>query len=323
MVPLPLRLSGLALIAIGMTASPHMANAACSPCYNFTTIDNPNDANFNQLLGINRAVEIVGYDGDGSVQPNKGYLVVPLDHFADENFPQSAQTQVVGINNATTPATVGFWIDGGGNNFGFYNRNGSFVSVADPKTGVANGVQTNQLLGINDHHLAAGFYNDANGNSHGYIYDAKNQAFSELTLPFKKVVSFQATGINNAGVICGFYTNGKVTKGFIGTLGNFSSVSSGGIKTLTLLGLNNTGLAVGTFTDNAGVSHGLTYDINKGAFTIVDNPNESATAAFGVTGTTINGINDAGDLVGFYSDGTKVHGFLAQPTKATTEDDSE
>jgi hypothetical protein len=30
-----------------------------------------------------------------------------------------------------------------------------------------------------------------------------------------------------------------------------------------------------------------------------------------VTGTTTNGINDAGDLVGFYSDGTKVHGFLA------------
>jgi uncharacterized protein (TIGR03382 family) len=30
-----------------------------------------------------------------------------------------------------------------------------------------------------------------------------------------------------------------------------------------------------------------------------------------VTGTTINGINDAGELVGFYSDGTNVNGLLA------------
>jgi hypothetical protein len=33
--------------------------------------------------------------------------------------------------------------------------------------------------------------------------------------------------------------------------------------------------------------------------------------AFDVTGTTINGINNAGQLVGFYSDGTNVNGFLA------------
>ncbi len=32
-----------------------------------------------------------------------------------------------------------------------------------------------------------------------------------------------------------------------------------------------------------------------------------------VTGTTINGINDQGDLVGFYSNGTQVIGLLAAP----------
>ena len=39
----------------------------------------------------------------------------------------------------------------------------------------------------------------------------------------------------------------------------------------------------------------------------------SATPAFDVTGTTINGINDKGQLVGFYSDGTNANGFLATP----------
>jgi hypothetical protein len=40
----------------------------------------------------------------------------------------------------------------------------------------------------------------------------------------------------------------------------------------------------------------------------------SATAAFAVTGTTVNGINDLGNLVGFYSDGANVNGFLATAT---------
>jgi hypothetical protein len=46
----------------------------------------------------------------------------------------------------------------------------------------------------------------------------------------------------------------------------------------------------------------------------ISDPLASSTAAFGVTGTTVNGINDLGDLVGFYSDGTNVNGFLATPT---------
>jgi hypothetical protein len=46
---------------------------------------------------------------------------------------------------------------------------------------------------------------------------------------------------------------------------------------------------------------------------IIDDPLASATRAFGVTGTTVNGLDERGDLVGFYSDGTRVHGFLATP----------
>jgi len=33
--------------------------------------------------------------------------------------------------------------------------------------------------------------------------------------------------------------------------------------------------------------------------------------AFGVDGTTVNLVNDKGQLVGFYSDGTNVNGMLS------------
>jgi hypothetical protein len=124
--------------------------SARAASYTFFTLDNAtaaedadfHDANFNQLLGINNADIIVGYDGDGTVKPNKGYVLVPTSHYANENFPGSVQTQVTGLNNdnlAAAPGftwTVGFWIDKNGNNFGFVNARGTYVPAAFPKTPV-------------------------------------------------------------------------------------------------------------------------------------------------------------------------------------------
>jgi hypothetical protein len=39
-------------------------------------------------------------------------------------------------------------------------------------------------------------------------------------------------------------------------------------------------------------------------------PGSSQTPAFGVVGTVINGVNDKRDIVGFFSDGTHVNGFV-------------
>jgi PEP-CTERM motif len=81
-----------------------------------------------------------------------------------------------------------------------------------------------------------------------------------------------------------------------------------------LLGLNNDNEAVGSFVDINGVTQGLLYNFVTDSFQTISEPNASANAAFDVTGTTVNGINDLGDLVGFYSNGTQVIGFVAIPT---------
>ena len=63
----------------------------------------------------------------------------------------------------------------------------------------------NQLMGVNDHNVAVGFYNDKFGNSHGYTYNINTGTFSaDINDP--NAVSTVAAAINNFGEIAGFYT---------------------------------------------------------------------------------------------------------------------
>jgi hypothetical protein len=312
-------LAATAALAVVAFAVP-VAKAAA---YNFQTLNNPGDPAFNQLLGINTAGTIAGYFGDGNVLPNKGYtLAAPYTpgSYTNENFPGSAQTQVVGINNGATPTTVGFWVDGNGNNFGFVDQNGTFTSVSDPNTPAMVTPTTNQLLGVNDNNIAAGFYVDGAGDANGFLYNIQSQTFTPITLPSGfNAMSVTATGINDNGVVSGFYvdTNGA-THGFIDNNGTFTSfddpnttMNETAAQNTMFLGLNNNNYIVGSYLDAGGVTDGLVYNLNSNTWLTVNDPNNSATPAFNVTGTTINGINNQGSLVGFYSDGTNVDGFLA------------
>jgi hypothetical protein len=298
--------------------------AAQAESLNFQTLNNPGDPFFNQLLGINNAGTIAGYFGDGSIQVNQGFTLVPPSSFTNENFPGSVQTQVVGINNTGTPATtVGFYIDGNGNNFGFVDQGGTFTSVNDPLTGTSGGITTNQLLGVNDNGVAAGFYVDSSGDDHGYLYNLGSTAFTPVVLPSTfGAVSTTATGVNNAGVIAGFFTDGAGnTHGFIDIGGTFTQLDDPSLNAANtmILGLNNEGQFVGSYVDGNGETQGFVYSIGSNSWQTISDPNSSPTASFNVTGTTVNGINDLGDLVGFYSDGIVdgvdgVNGFLATPT---------
>jgi hypothetical protein len=277
-------------------------------------VDN-NDPTFNQALGINGAGTIAGYFGSGAAGfPNKGYTVVPpygQANFTNENFPNSLQTQVTGINNNGT--TVGFWSNsnlgvGLDSNFGFVDRAGTFTNVNNPKTGTTSPV-FNQLLGINNSNIAVGFYVDAAGNtSHGYTYNVGAMTFSANIDDPNGIGKTTATAINNAGTIAGFYTaSNGVTHGFIDQAGTFTTIDPTGSTSTMLLGLNDNGFAVGTYTDSAGVMHGLLFDLNNDTFQNIDEP-------FGIGTTTINGINDLDQLVGFYvaANGNTI-GLLADP----------
>ena len=156
--------------------------------YSFTTLDNPADPTFNQLLGFNNGGIIAGYFGSGAAgHPNKGYVLVRTRagfKIMKENFPGSTQTQVTGLNDRGV--TVGFWSDMNtanqqNDNFGFYWLNGRFHDVNFP-TRDNSAPPVNQLLGVNDQDVAVGFYNDAKGNSHGYTFGIHGGWFHRVTI---------------------------------------------------------------------------------------------------------------------------------------------
>jgi hypothetical protein len=185
------------------------------------TINNHRDVTFNQLLGINDHGKIAGYFGSGAQgHPNKGYVISPpygQGNFRSENFPGSVQTQVTGLN--TSKVTVGFWstqnkASGANNNFGFYAVNGRHFHKVDFPTRHPASPPVDQLLGVNNHDVAVGFFQKASGNTQGYLYNIRTGRY--LTVPVPGGVSTAATAINDPGSIAGFFTNSAgVTKVFL------------------------------------------------------------------------------------------------------------
>jgi hypothetical protein len=278
------------------------------------TLNDRRDLTFNQLLGINNEGVIAGYFGSGEARhPNKGFLITPpwaRNDFRGENFPGSAQTQVVGLND--DGITVGFFSSTNNhnvahnNNIGFWRANGQYHAVRFPTQDNAT-PQVNQLLGVNDAGTAVGFYNDAKGNAHGYAYNLETRQFKLITV--RGATSLTATAINNGGAVAGFYTNAQgATVSFIQLQHRRTfTIAFPGASATQAFGLNDQGEVVGAYTigtgDNA-VSHGFTW--MNGKFTTVNYPMASS--------TTINGVNDEGDIVGFYTDAKgNTDGFVGLP----------
>jgi Cu/Zn superoxide dismutase len=293
------------------------AHAAGSPAaYSFRTVDDAADLTFNQLLGINDSGVIAGYFGSGAQgHPNMGYLLTP-GGYRSENFPGSVQTQVTGLND--DGVTVGFWSGMNtasmtNDNFGFYADNGQFHSVNFPTANNAN-PPVDQLLGVNDHDVAVGFYTDAKGTNHGYEYSIGTGRFSSVTDPRAAGASLTAAAINNRGDVAGFYAGAKgATDAFLSAGGRFTSLAYPGAAATMAFGVNGSDEVVGAYTDGSGNSattHGFTWTPGHG-FSSVDDPN-------GRGATTINGVNDHGDLVGFYTDAKgNTDGFTATPVVAS------
>jgi hypothetical protein len=299
---------------------------------------------FNNLLGINNEGLIAGFYGSGNQagffspispgDPNQGFLLTPVGPgiFKPEEFPSSSQntfigspvlqTQLTGLNN--NGIDVGYFYNTNNgipsdNQFGFYLKDNVFTEVNNPKTpGLFNNpgpdagiLIENQLIGVNDHDIAVGFYLDATGTSHGYTYNITTGKFSKnINDPHANTTGpggTVAAAINNNGDIAGFYTDAKgVIHGFLDNHGVFKTVNAPHASETELLGLNDLGMAVG-FDVVKGVMHGIIYNTQTGKFTTLDAPN--------AVSTTFNGINDLGDIVGFYTDGTgNTHGLLVEPT---------
>jgi probable HAF family extracellular repeat protein len=244
-----------------------------------STLDNRGDPNFNQLLGINDEGVIVGYFGDGSAVANNGYVLVPKNHYAAENYTHlpagdsASQTQAIGINNRRFPEIVGFYTDSATNiTHGFLDANGVQSTIDDPAGSAPHVTAPVQnLLGINDFGKAAGFWMDNNGHEHGYVVEldlSSHNARKFIEIPpasFPGAVATQASGITDRDEVCGFWTDGNNNNhGFVGRLGerlDTFDVQIAGVTAASTspFGCSNDGRIVGSFTDSQGAVHGFIY----------------------------------------------------------------
>jgi len=121
-----------------------------------------------------------------------------------------------------------------------------------------------------------------------------------VTLNYPSAADTRVTGINNHGEMAGFY--------YVNTPGARSARNGIShkpeVRGPAVFSSNNTAPAI------EGVTHGFIFQ--NGTFTNIDFPGE--------TDTEIWAINDNGDVVGYYYDGTRNHGFLLSNGVYTTID---
>jgi hypothetical protein len=165
----------------------------------------------------------------------------------------------------------------------------------------------NQLLGINDEGVIAGYFGSGAQDhpNQGYVIPPFNRDYfgSEN---FPGSVQTQVTGLNNRGVTVGFWTSMNTASmtnnnfGFVDVDGHFRNADFPTSDPASppvdqLLGVNDNDIAVGFYTDGQGNNHGYEYNINTGRYSTVTYqgaPGASLTAA---------AINDRGDVAGFYT----------------------
>jgi hypothetical protein len=225
--------------------------------------------------------------------------------------PGSVQTQVTGLNDRGV--TVGFSstmnnANQVNDNAGFVDVRGRFLRVVFPAAANAS-PPVDQLLGVNNGDIAVGFYTDAAGNNHAYRYDINDRRFRTVTVA--GATSATAAAINNDDDVAGFFTNSAgVTDGFLlRDDGHRTVLAFPGATMTQALGVNDHREVVGVYTVGTGANaqtHGFTWTTRMG-FVTVDDPS-------GVGTTTVNGVNDTGALVGFYTDAAgNTDGMLSTP----------
>jgi hypothetical protein len=166
-------------------------------------------------------------------------------------------------------------------------------------------VTFNQLLGINDRGLIAGYFGSgaAGHPNKGYLLQAPYGQGNYTNENFPGSVQTQVTGLNNRGVTVGFFSNTNMGVGMDANFGwvnvnghfrqaDFPTGDSASPVTDQLLGVNDNDIAVGFWVDGQGNNHGYEYNINTGRFSsVVDPQNQGASLQ-------ATAINDRGDIAG-------------------------
>lgn len=213
--------------------------------------------------------------------------------FAALDVPGADSTEVHGVIRVGPllqfVEVVGIYHDARGTH-GFLWSRGRFTMLNYP------GAHDTWTLGMNRRQEIVGVYAGSDGVAHGFHYAAGT--YKTVTCPLSRgfgPANVAPNAINDAGIIVG--NDGPA--GFASTRGE--CVFPVRQNVLYLNAINNNGEAAGTIVDAGNAIHGQTLQplsANENAVQI-DFP--------GAAATWVNGINDAGGLVGYYRFGRRVY----------------
>lgn len=168
-------------------------------------------------------------------------------------------------------------------------------------------VTFNQLLGINNDGVIAGYFGSGNAGHPNKGYQLRplfaQGDFGNENFPGS--AQTQVTGLNDFGVSVGFFStqNGATPAsdnnfGFWSEHGhfhkvNFPTLNNSSPPVNQLLGVNDRGVAVGFYNDRKGNAHGYLYGLGGGWFRPV--------TVRGATSLTAAAINNFDTVAGFYA----------------------
>ncbi len=318
--------AGQQTIAVTVTPAPPVISgpSVTGTASDFVTIDDSGTLH-DYAVGINNSGVIVG---SGAADPNNDIGWQYNGSFSTIAVSGNQDSDNSGINNLGEIAGFTSPIRSTPR-YGYIDNNGTFTQLSLPPT---YGSTTDN--GINDSGVVVGnvYEHTVGSNTPEYTaFIANGGTITYLNAPGTlggHGVTF-ANGINDAGQIVGAFTpdyTSTAYQGYIYQNGTFTAFSDpyagtqAGQGTLAN-GLNNEGVIVGNYVDSSGHQNGFIYTgslttINSAAFTTIDDP-------LGAGGTEIYGINDAGQIVGSYTDSSGVqHGFVASLNGVSTLENS-
>jgi len=284
-----MKISRLTSCVLGLTVA--LASAADAPklTFKFANANVPGAAE-TWAAEINNHGVMVGQYQDSS-GANHGYILrgKTLKTLDD---PKGKDTALSGINFNGPIAVVGAYINSAGNSIAFrYSpRTKQFTDIPNPP-----GAASSNPGGMNDRGWIVGWYQDSNGNDHGFLL--KGKKYTVLDVP--GALATYAYGINNQGDITltwvdsNYLYEGALYDGKTYQVINVPGAPGGSEASF----INNQNDITFWWLDSAGNTHGAlcTQCDSKGRkFYKFDYPKANLTVA--------NGINDKNAIVGQYQD---------------------
>lgn len=226
------------------------------------------------------------------VHDNPGGITVT---YGPVDYPRILGSAAAGINKKGQMVGGFNILAGSGCTGGYLLKGNTFRQVNYP------GPYASCVLGINDSGEMVGGYSADGWNTY-HVFSLIGKVFTAIPDPPGAIPVVAPAGVDDAGDIIGQYVDSSgVSHGFVYSKGAFTTIDVPGASDTFLDATSPNGkILAGSYYGSDGNDHG--FLLQNGVFTTVDYP--------GAVDTEILGVNDSGDYVGNWGNGTLVLDFL-------------